>query len=94
MFKDVGNFRKNLLLHSDPTKRKNWNKEKQKDFEKKHIKLFRHPNPNKHSQEKFYVEIRIYFDPSNSFSEQKYPWKWDENDKRTIKRIKKGHRTR
>ena len=34
-FKDAGRRRKNLLLHSDPTYKEKWDKEKQKDFNKK-----------------------------------------------------------
>ena len=94
LFKKMGLLVKNILVHSDPSSKSNWNKEKQKDFEKKHVKLFRHPNPNKNGKETFYVEKRIYMDPEDSFHERKYPWSWNKNDKRLIKRIKKGRRTR
>ena len=94
LFKDIGDKRKNLLLHSDPSKKKDWNQQKQKEFEKTHVKLHRHPNPNKSKSEKFYVETRQYLDEKNSFDGRTYKWNWDKNDKRKIKRIKKGRRTR
>lgn len=93
-FKDVGKRRKNFLLHSDPSKKESWNKEKQKDFDNKHTKLVRHPNVNKPRNQVYYVENRIYVDDCASFSDQVYPWNWDRNDKRKIKRLKKRHRTR
>ena len=70
------------------------NKEKQKEFDKKHTQLYRHPNPKKPQNEKYYVENRTYIDHKKSFDNQRYKWKWDINDKRKIKRIKKWHRTR
>ena len=97
LFKDVGNCRKNLLLHSDPKEKENWNnmpEQLKREFYKKNISLFRHPNPNKPKNRKFYVEIRVYVDHKSSFSERTYPWNWNKNDKRKIKRIKKGRRTR
>ena len=94
LFKDIGDYRKNLLLHSDPSKKVGWNNEKQKEFDKKHTKLHRHPNKKKPIEEKFYVENRIYVDHKNSFEERKRGWNWDKNDKRKIKRLKKGRRTR
>ena len=94
LFKDKGNFRKNILLHSDPSKKSGWNERKQRDFEKKHVKLFKHPNPNNPNIKKYNVEKRIYTDDVKSFGGQKYTWSWNKNDKRKIKRIKKRHRTR
>ena len=94
LFKDKGNLRKNILLHSDPSKKNGWSERKQHDFEKKHVKLSKHPNPNNPNIKKYYVEKRIYVDAIESFGGQKYAWSWNKNDKRKIKRIKKGHRTR
>ena len=94
LFKDVGVYCKNFLLHGNPQKKKDWNSEKQKEFEKKHTKLHRHPNRHKLPSEIYYVENRIYVDKKQSFGSQTYKWKWDPNDKRRIKRLKKGHRTR
>ena len=94
LFKDVGNKRKNILLHTDPSKKKDWNHKKQKVFEKTHVKLHRHPNPSKSKDETFYVETRHYLDNESSFDGRVYNWKWDKNEKRKIKRIKKGRRTR
>ena len=94
LFKDRGKYRKNLLIHSDPSKKEKWNGEKQNEFEKKHTKLFRHPNKNKPKNEKYYVENRIYVDLHDSFESRVYKWNWDKNDKRKIKRLKKGRRSR
>ena len=97
LFKDVGDYRKNILLHSDPTKKESWKKlpkSKKKEFYKQHTSLYRHPNANKPKDEKFFVENRVYLDHKKSFHERVYPWKWNVNDKRKIKRIKKGRRTR
>ena len=94
LFKDLGEYRMNILLHSDPTKNKNFDKHDLIAFRKKNVLLFRHPNPNKPSNEKYYVEIRVYIDHIKCFDVRIYNWKWDINDKRKIKRIKKGRRTR
>ena len=54
------------------------------------IHLIRHPNKNKKGD--FYVIPRIYVDYKESFGDKSYPWSWDRNDKRKIKRIKKMKR--
>ena len=94
LFKDLGVLRKNLLLHSDPLKKKNWSKAQQSDFLKRHTKLFKHPNPNKGDSGIYYVENRIYIDEEKCFDKRIYKWSWNVNDKRKIKRLKKGRRTR
>ena len=94
IFQEKGEFFKNLLIHSDPSKHKDWTKQKEKDFLKRHTVLYRNPNPNKSLSQKYYVENRIYVDKSSSFEIRKYEWNWDKNDKRKIKRLKKGRRTR
>ncbi len=94
LFKKKGSYIKNLLIHSDPSKKDGWNKEKEIIFKKKHIRLFRHPNHKKSGSLQYYVEMRIYNDLENSFEKRIYIWEWDINDKRKIKRLKKGRRTR
>ncbi len=94
LFKDVTNYRKNLLLHSDKVFAKCKTEKEKKEFGLKHTKLFRHPNPRKSSSETFYVENRVYVDSESSFRERRYSWSWHSNDKRKIKRLKKGRRTR
>lgn len=94
LFKDKGEYRKNILLHSDPAKNKTISLKKIMEFKKKNTKLYRHPNPLKNDDSIYYVENRIYADHTNSFDEREYKWNWDKNDKRKIKRIKKGRRTR
>ena len=51
------------------------------------IPLYRHPNPKKEG--KYYLIPRNYFDDLSSFGNKIYLWKWDANDKRKVKRIKK-----
>ena len=94
LFKDKGDYRKNLLIHSDPRKKKGWNNSKQKLFEKKCVRLYRHPNQKKSVSEIFYIEKRHYVDSNSCFENRIYKWNWNKNDKRLIKRIKKGRRTR
>ena len=94
IFKDVGDRWKNILLHSDPFKIEGLSQEKIKEIHRKYIKLYRHPNKNKPTEETFYVENRIYCDEKVCFDEHVYPWNWDINDKRKIKRIKKGCKPR
>ena len=97
LFKDKGEYRKNILLHSDPEEKDNWKKFSNKDktvFYKKNTRLYRHPNPSKPPNKKYYVENRVYIDNVKSFDNRTYNWKWHKNDKRKIKRIKKGRRTR
>ena len=50
--------------------------------------LYRHPNVKKSGQ--FYVIPRNYADHKDSFDCKIYKWKWNRNDKRKIKRIKKN----
>ena len=85
---------KNILLHSENSSFKSIKNNKQKEFIRNHTILYRHPNPNKRLEEKYYVENRIYIDHKSSFDERIYSWNWHLNDKRKIKRIKKGRRTR
>lgn len=74
LFKDLGDYRKNLLIHSDPSKKEGWNKNKFREFDKKYTRLFRHPNPNKSVNEKYYIENRVYVDHQKSFHSRIYPW--------------------
>ena len=95
LFKDLGDYRANILLHSDPKSKNHFDNENLKNFVKKNVRLFRHPNPKKNNAEEcYYVEKRIYIDHISCFDERIYKWIWDINDKRKIKRIKKGCRTR
>ena len=51
--------------------------------------LLRHPNKKK--PEKYYLIVRIYIDDESSFDGIVYAgWEFDINDKRKVKRIKKG----
>ena len=94
IFKDCGDYRKNLLLHSEKGLKKCHTEKERQIFYKKHIKLYRHPNSNKDVNSRYFVEKRIYTDHKSAFDDRNYSWKWDPNDKRIIKRLKKGRRTR
>ena len=80
LFKDLGNYRKNIILSTKPYRK--W-----KGKNKKNIKLFRHPN--KSSNKQAYVIPVVYIDYYTVFDLKKLDWQWDKNDKRQIKRVKK-----
>ena len=94
LFKDCGDYRKNLLIHSNQGFNKCSNSEERKAFKHKNTRLFRHPNPNKKADEIYWVENRVYVDHCSSFEGRTYKWSWHANGKRQIKRLKKGRRTR
>lgn len=86
LFKDLGDYRLNILLTTKPfaidTKRK-------KTIIIKNIVLFKHPNPNS-TKIVYVVNHRPYCDSINSFGHNVYrSWRWNINDKRKIKRMKK-----
>ena len=82
LHKDIGSKRKNLLITSKPIMKKGNNDEI------KTVSLYHHPNSNKDGT--FYVVPRNYLDEEKSFDNKTYPWSWHKNDKRKIKRLKKG----
>ena len=85
LFKDNGDYRKNLVLTSKPFKRK---KKKNGKIKKVYnVPLTHHPDEN--DKTKMFVDKRIYNDHIESFdSEIKTSWSFDKNDKRKIKRLK------
>ena len=87
LHKDIGNLRKNILITSKPAILNKTGKKLVNNIPLKH-----HPNPDKKGQ--VYVVRRNYVDDCSSFDEKIYDWNWHKDDKRKIKRIKKGHRTR
>ena len=94
LFKDCGDYRKNLLIHSNKSFEKCSNHKEQKLFRQKHTRLCKHPNSKKESIDSYWIENRIYVDHKTSFESRIYKWNWHLNDKRKIKRLKKGRRTR
>ena len=80
IFKKSGGRMKNLVLTS-----KSFRKEHNKP--KRNIRLYRNPNPNSNKQS--YLIPIIYSDNADSFDERKLKWKFNPNDKRKVKRIKK-----
>ena len=80
LFKIMGTKIKNILISSKPTRIV-------VGKAKKNIKLFRHPNPK--SMVTIYLIPYVYFDSMDSFGDKLYPWKFDKNDKRVVKRLKK-----
>lgn len=80
LFKTIGVYRKNILLSTKPLRI--W-----RGKIKNNIKLSKHPNPN--CIKAVYVVPIIYVDYVGSFYPQVLKWKFDKNDKRLIKRIKR-----
>ena len=80
IFKEKGEYRKNILFTTKATRK--WHSK-----EKKNKKLFRHPNPK--STKTIYVIPIIYIDSIDSFHSDSLKWHFHKNDKRIIKRIKK-----
>ena len=80
LFNSDGSRRKNIVLTSKP-----YRKEHKKM--KKNIKLFKNPNPNK-GDDSYLIPI-VYNDSVDSFDERKLKWKFHQNDKRKVKRLKK-----
>ena len=85
LYGQKGDLRKNLLLSSKPSR-------KLKSGGKTRIinngKLYKNPNPNKTDDQ--YIMTRRYLDHKDNFDAKKGKWSFDVNDKRLIKRIKKG----
>ena len=90
LFKATGAKRKNLLITSKECVLKHKRGKIRKVMD--NIPLVHHPNSEK--QGSFFVIPRVYTDEKSSFEETIYRWNWNINDKRKIKRIKKGCRTR
>lgn len=85
LFKDNGEFRKNIILTTKPQIKKKKKNGKIKTF--KTVPLYHHPNSS--DDTKIYLDKRIYNDHSSSFStELKENWSFHKNDKRKVKRIK------
>lgn len=82
LFKDLGDYRNNILITS-----KKYVFNRSGKIKYINISLYRHPNYVKSGQ--FYIVPRLYVDHKDSFGDKKYHWKWHKNDKRKIKRIKK-----
>ena len=80
LFKDVGNRRLNFLLSTKPVHLIH-------KKSKKNIKLSRHPDATDETE--LYIIPFIYIDELDSFGSDIYPWSFDRNDKRKIKRLKK-----
>jgi len=89
LFKDYGTKRKNILISSKPIMFIKKNKGGKLII--KNVLLFRHPNNKKTGQ--FYLIPKIYIDDVLCFGEKLYPWLWNINDKRKVKRIKKNKKT-
>lgn len=82
LHKDIGCLRKNILITSKPYV---YRKGKIAIY---NIPLYRHPNGKYNKQ--FYLVPRNYIDNIASFETKVYiKWKFDKNDKRKVKRIKK-----
>ena len=85
IFKKRGTRVGNILITSKPYVKKRKNGKDR--IVLNNYKLFHHPNPNKEG--KLYIIPRHYLDDFSSFSNRQYDWKWNNHDKRKVKRIKK-----
>lgn len=85
LHKDKGLLRRNILITSKPHVIKHKNGKTK--IIMNNVKLVHHPNQKKEGV--YYIIPKNYLDDTNSFDKNTYPWRWDKNDKRKIKRIKK-----
>lgn len=85
IYKRKGDYRYNLLLSS-----KSIRKLKKRTRTKiiNNVKLYKNPNPNK--MEIQYIMTKKYLDHKDSFGPLINGWLFDRNDKRLIKRLKRG----
>lgn len=86
IFKIVGNYCINILL---TTQSESKQRKKGKTTMVKNIKLSTHPNPNTPNVIVYIYNHAPYYDPINSFDLKTLKWKWNINDKRIVKRLKK-----
>lgn len=80
LFKDLGEYRKNILLTTKSIRIV-------RGKSKKNVLLFR--SPDKNEKNVVYVIPYVYIDHLSSFDSKVLIWVFDRNDKRKIKRIKK-----
>ena len=84
LFKDVGKYRKNILISSKPIMIR---KKRRKSKCYLNVLLFHHPNPLKCGI--FYIVPIVYLDHIDAFDSKIYvTWSFNRNDKRKIKRLK------
>ena len=83
LHKDIGTKRKNILITSKPVMQN-----KKGKVISNNILLAHHPNAKKDGQ--FYLVNRNYLDEESSFDNKQYMWKWNKDDKRKVKRVKKN----
>ena len=82
LFKIIGDKRMNILISTKPFVYRRGK------IAIKNIALTRHPNPNMRGQ--FYLVPRRFLDDYSCFEDKVYSnWRFDINDKRNVKRIKK-----
>ena len=85
LFKDIGSKCMNILISTKPYVYRKGR------VAIRNIPLFKHPNPKKNGQ--FYLVPRRYLDDYSCFEDKVYDtWRFDNNDKRKVKRIKKRKR--
>ena len=92
LHKDLGEFRKNILLTSKPKVFRKKNGKVKVVFN--NVRLYAHLNPSKKNSADQFIEYFVipknYVDNISSFDEYVFQdWCFDKNDKRKIKRIKK-----
>lgn len=80
LFKNKGRIVLNIVVTTKPFRLI-------KGKTKMNVKLYRHPNPN--CSKEAYLIPYVYLDEFESFYSKIYKWRFDINDKRKVKRIKK-----
>ena len=86
VFDKNGTKRKNIVLSTKPEKIEKRKKGKKKIY--KNIPLYKNPNPSRTDDS--YLINKVYIDEETSFGNVKPNWNFDINDKRKVKRLKKG----
>lgn len=86
IFKIINGYCSNILL---TTKTESIHKKHGKTKLIKNIKLYKHPNSKMNDTVVFIYNHPPYIDAVESFDCKKLNWKWNANDKRIIKRLKK-----
>lgn len=86
IFKIKNGYCLNILL---TTKSESIHKKHGKTKIVRNIKLYKHPNLRRIDVTAFIYNHPPYVDAIESFDDKQLDWKWDVNDKRNVKRMKK-----
>lgn len=87
IFSKKGDYRKNILISTKSKRKKKRKNGTYKEYN--NVPLYKHPNPRT-PNEKAYLIPKIESTHKDSFGRELRSWKFHNNDKRIVKRIKKG----